>query len=263
MILSPVATFKEDEITIYQFYHPLEKETKPEKIKVFLFNTFKLTSLTSFGEFLCRRMYYNETPKSTFVIDKFNIWQNQPLDKNISIVLCGTESFGLGSKFINFLLKKFKLNKDIIFLNFEDSDFIKKINNVTFNKKELKTFILENLKITPKVTVDIFKKGQWNTDDTDSFIEKIKIKVNIGQIKYRVFTKGKWQNWVNNNEETGIENYYIKGFQFQYIDDNYTLFYQCKINNKYTNLKETCKDKEFKYYIQDIKMELREVNQYE
>ena len=73
MILSPNSILKEDGIEIKQFYRPLQKEERPTKIKVFLFNTFKLTSLTSFGEFLCRRMKNEEMPTSTFVVDRFNI----------------------------------------------------------------------------------------------------------------------------------------------------------------------------------------------
>lgn len=258
MILSPNSTLKEDGIEIKQFYRPLQKEEKPIKIKVFLFNTFKLTSFTSFGEFLCRRMKNEEMPTSTFVVDKFNIWQNTPLEKFISVVLCGTASFNLGAKFINYLLNKYKLNSNQIFLNFDASDFIGQIKNVTVHKIDVWNFIDEELKIKPKVTADLYRNGKWN--EGEGFIEKVKVKVNIGKLKYRIFTRDQWSDWVSNGEEIGIENYYIKGFQFQYVDDKYTLFYQCKLNNKYTNFKEVCKDKEFKSYIQDLKFEIREVN---
>lgn len=248
MILSPKAVFKEDDITINQFYYPLKKEIKPEKIKIFLFDTFKLNSLTSFGEFLCRRMHYKDMPQSTFVVDKFNIWQNCPLNKDTSIVLCGTESFSMASKFIRFLLSKFKLGIDQVFVNFDNFNFINSINNTTFTKIKYELFLEEDEKITPKVTVDLKRK--------DKFIEKVRIKTNIGKLKYRVFVKGQWLNWVDNGEETGIDDYYIKGFQFQYVDDRYTLLYQCKLNGKYTKYKEICKDKEFKFYIEDLKFKL-------
>lgn len=196
---------------------------------------------------------------STFVVDKYWIWQNMPIDKITTIVLCGKNSFSLGQRLLQFLLNKFKLGIDQVFLNFFENDFIKGINNITFHKIDYEMFFKELNKINPVITTYFYRKGKWEKEG-EGPIEKIKININIGDLKYRVFTRGKWTKWVNNGEEVGIEDYYIKGFQFQYTNKEYILYYQYKLNNKYSDFKDICRDKEFKSYIQDLKFELREVD---
>lgn len=258
MILSPIVTSKEGDIRIKHLCHPLQKEERPIQIKVYCFKDFQLTSFTSFGEFICRRMKLEEMPMSTFVVDKYWIWQNMPIDKITTIVLCGKNSFSLGQRLLQFLLNKFKLGIDQVFLNFFEEDFIKGINNITFHKIDYEMFFKELNKINPVITTHFYRKGKWEKEG-EGPIEKIKININIGDLKYRVFTRGKWTKWVNNGEEVGIEDYYIKGFQFQYTNKEYILYYQYKLNNKYSDFKDICRDKEFKSYIQDLKFKLEEV----
>ena len=80
---------------------------------------------------------------STFVVDKYWIWQNIPIDKITTIVLCGKNSFSLGQRLLQFLLNKFKLGIDQVFLNFFEEDFIKGINNITFHKIDYEMFFKE------------------------------------------------------------------------------------------------------------------------
>lgn len=74
MILSPIVTSKEGDVRIKHLCRPLQKEERPIQIKVYYFKDFQLTSFTSFGEFICRRMKLEEMPMSTFVVDKYWIW---------------------------------------------------------------------------------------------------------------------------------------------------------------------------------------------
>lgn len=239
MLISPKNFEYQNGLKINNYKLDNSEPMKPVRIEVFLFEKIKLNSYTSQAEFFCRRALFNEIETPSFFVDRFAAWSLLELKRTIRIIILGEESKTNALKLIKFLCNKYKIPFSQLTLNFFDLDFIKSLLKIEEEKKIDKSSFLSLInagapaqEISFKLTFKTYLKGKWQDPIEGEPLELISLKVNQGELKYRVYTRNNWTQWIDQNSQyAGIKGYPIKGFQYIFNHPKYNLSYCCTFIN--------------------------------
>lgn len=231
-------------ITIRDLILPSPDEVAAiSEIKVFKFEPIiSLGFSAAQAEFLARRRVYGDLEGFNWFVDKKSVWHLGAESGTILVGVCDDKAATTRRNLIRtltYICETFDLGLNQICLTFNDLELFEELSEF-IHSKELPKITEEEIEelvdipkqeIIPAITCSLYKCGEWGSVAAASPIEAIKIHSSVGKLSYRVFAKGTWFPWVGGNEQSGVFTYPIKGFQFDFQDDEFELQYRCTLVN--------------------------------
>lgn len=203
------------------------------KIKVYIFGYVPISPFLSQAEFIVRRIKCKDIREwFTYIVDGISCWRIRRDTKQIIIGIC--EGGGAAAtKLIQNLCQKYNVPPENVTLTFFNEKFISNlVDYLAFDyiPRPPKELVLPTLLVyTPHID------NKWRVkNNKEGFIDQICLTLTNCKFKYRVYSRKKWLDWHTSGQKTGIPNYPISGFQFEFENPNYKFYYRCKLADGFT-----------------------------